>query len=71
MSVLMTEYDEEIAKKVWREEALEEGIEKGIEKGKIELYYTELAYSTEQISKKMDIPEEQVRRTLKELSLVQ
>ena len=33
VSVLMTEYDEEIAKKVWREEAFEEGIEKGIKKG--------------------------------------
>ena len=30
VSVLMTEYDEEIAKKVWREEAFEEGIEKGM-----------------------------------------
>jgi len=33
VSILTTEFDLDVAKKVWREEALEEGLEKGLEKG--------------------------------------
>ena len=46
-------------------------MEKGTEKGKIELYYTEFAHSTEQIAEKMGISEERVKEVLKELSLMQ
>ena len=33
MSILTTEFDLDVAKKVWREEALEEGLERGLERG--------------------------------------
>jgi predicted transposase/invertase (TIGR01784 family) len=34
--MLLTEWNSEDARKVWREEALEEGLEKGREKGRVE-----------------------------------
>ena len=46
------------------------GKREGIKKGKIELYHTEFAYSTEQIAEKMGIPEKEVKTVLKELSLI-
>jgi predicted transposase YdaD len=36
VNMLMTEFNIEDAKKIWREEGYEDGIEKGIEKGKAE-----------------------------------
>ena len=34
--MLFTEFDIDVAKTIWREEALEEGMEKGLKKGRAE-----------------------------------
>ena len=58
-----------LAREEGREEGLETGIEIGREEGKIELYFTELGYTVNQIAKKLALDESNVSITLKKLGL--
>lgn len=50
--------------------ARQEGMQKGMQKGKIELYYTELGYTTKQIADRLKIPADHVTKILKELNII-